>query len=162
MRTAITNCVGSVQIPSEHRFLLDVLNVNDDADFIDVFYKMRNHLAHEKNPIAKGRPIPPEAHTIVSQLAELLPWAKVLTDLKIGSWVLQEARASFADWEFNLSEGQPVTLERFQTDGTYNPLAAIRRLVRAGETPGKVSAYYETPDGHLAVHEPTEWPTGIF
>ena len=158
VRTALADCVESIQIPSEHRFLREVLDVRSDADFIDIFYAMRNHLAHERNQIAKGQPIPPEAHTIVSQLAELLAWAKILSDLNIDSWLLQEARASFAAWEFQYAGSQPTTLNKFQADGTYNAIAAIRRLVRGGETPGKVSAFFETPKGQLFFGEPTDWP----
>ena len=158
VRTALRACVESIKIPSEHRFLHEALNVRRDADFIDVFYEMRNHLAHERNKIAKGQPVPPEAHTIVNQLAELLAWSKVLTDLRIESWVLHEARAAFADWEFEYDEGQPTILKRFQADGTYNAMAAIRRLVRGGETPGKVSTYFETPSGQLFISEPRAWP----
>ena len=161
VRTRLKACVESIEIPSEHRFLKDVLNVRSEADFVDVFYEMRNYMAHERNNIAKGLPIPPEAHTLVRRLAELLAWAKVLTDLNVDSWVLHEARVAFAEWEFEHVEGQPPVLKKFGTDGTYNALSAIRRLVRGGETPGKVSAYFETPDGKLAVHQPIDWPTDI-
>ena len=161
VRTALRDCVESIQIPSEHLFLKRALSVRNEADFVDVFYEMRNHMAHERNKIAKGLPIPPEAHTIVSRLAELLAWAKVLTDVKVDSWLLHEARASFADWQFEHTEGHPTMLKKFGTDGTYNALSAIRRLVRGGEIPGKVSAHFVTPDGRLAVYQPVDWPAGL-
>ena len=134
VRGALQHCVESTRIPSEYAFLADELNVRQNADFIDIFYGMRNHFAHEKNKIARGRLIPPETHTIVKRLAQLLCWSKVLADVDVKCLLWQEARVSFADWDFAQHEGQPTTLNKFQADGTYNALAAMRRLLRGGET----------------------------
>ena len=65
---------------------------------------------------------------------------------------------SFADWDFARSEGQPTTLNKFQADGTYNALAAMRRLLRGGETPRRTSAFFETPEGTVVFCEATDWP----
>ena len=96
VRGALQHCVESTQIPSEYTFLMNELNVVANADFIDIFYGMRNHFAHEKNKIARGRLIPPETHTIVERLAQLLCWSKVLTDIDVKCLLWQEARVSFA------------------------------------------------------------------
>ena len=81
-------------------------------------------LPTKKNKIAQGRLIPPETHTIVKRLAQLLCWSKVLTDIDVKCLLWQEARVSFADWDFSRDEGQPTILKKFQADGTYNGLAA--------------------------------------
>ena len=158
VRGALQHCVESTKIPSEHMFLANELKVGQNADFIDIFYGMRNHFAHAKHEIAQGRLIPPEVHTIVKRLAQLLCWSKVLTDIDVKCLLWQEARVSFADWEFARHEGQPTTLEKFQADGTYNPLAATRRILRGGETPRRTSAYFETPEGTVVFCEATDWP----
>ena len=159
VRKALQQCVESTNIPSESSFLANELNVEPNADFVDVLYGMRNHYAHEKNKIARGRLIPPETHTIVKELSQLLCWSKVLTDIDVKCLLWQEARVAFADWNFVQHENQPTTLNRFQADGTYNALAAIRRLLRGGETPGRTSAYFETPEGAVVVCEATDWPS---
>ena len=151
VRGALQQCVESTRIPSEYTFLEKELKVGRNADFIDIFWGMRNHFAHEKHKIARGRLIPPETHTIVKRLARLLCWSKVLTDIDVKCLLWQEARVSFADWDFARHKGQPNTLSKFQTDGTYNALAAMRRILRGGETPGRTSAYFETPEGRVAV-----------
>ncbi len=158
VRGALQNCVESTKIPSEYGFLANELKVRRNADFIDIFFGMRNHFAHEKNKIARGRLIPPETHTIVKRLAQLLCWSKVLTDIDVKCLLWQEARVSFADWSFAQHEGQPTTLNKFQADGTYNTLAAVRRMLRGGETPRRTSAYFETPEGKVVVCEATDWP----
>ena len=159
VRRALQHCVESTKIPSEYTFLENELNVRNNADFIDIFYGMRNHFAHEKNKIARGRLIPPEAHTIVKRLAQLLCWSKVLTDIDVKCLLWQEARVSFADWDFARHEGQPTTLNRFQADGTYTALPAMRRILRGGETPRRASAYFETPEGTVVFCEATDWPS---
>ena len=161
VRGALQQCVESTDTPSEYSFLANELNVGQKADFIDVFYGMRNHYAHEKAKIARGRLIPPETHTIVKRLAQLLCWSKVLTDIEAKCLLWQEARVSFADWDFARLEGQATTLNKFQADGTYNALAAIRRVLRGGETPGRTSAYFETPEGKVAFYEATDWPKAM-
>ena len=158
VRRALQTCVESIKIPSEYTFLKEQLSVEQNADFIDIFYGMRNHFAHEKNKIARGQSVPPETHTIVKKLAQLLCWCKVLTDIDVKCLLWQEARVSFANWDFKYSEGQPTTLKNFQADGTYNALAAIRRILRGGETPRQTSAYFETPEGEVVICEATEWP----
>ena len=158
VRGALQHCVESTRIPSEYTFLANELNVKQNPDFIDIFYGMRNHFAHEKNKIARDRLIPPETHTIVKRLAQLLCWSKVLTDIDVKCLLWQEARVTFADWDFARHEGQPTTLNKFQADGTYNPLAAMRRLLRGGETPRRTSAYFETPEGTVVFCEATDWP----
>ena len=158
VRGALQRCVESTRIPSEFGFLAKELKVGRNADFVDVFYGMRNHFAHAKNKIARDRVIPPEIHTIVKRLAQLLCWSKVLTDVDVKCLLWQEARVSFADWGFAHNEGRPTTLNRFQSDGTYSALAAIRRLLRGGETPGQTSAYFETPEGRVLICEATDWP----
>ena len=158
VRRALQNCVESTRIPSEFTFLTNELNVGQSADFIDIFYGMRNHFAHEKNKIARGRLIPPETHTIVERLAYLLCWSKVLTDISVKCLLWQEARVSFADWDLSGHEGQPNTLNKLQADGTYTPLAAMRRLLRGGETPRRTSAFFETPEGTVVFCEATDWP----
>ena len=158
VRGALQRCVETTDIPSEHSFLENELSVGPNADFIDIFYGMRNHYAHEKAKIARGRLISPETHTIIKQLAQLLCWSKVLTDIEVKCLLWQEARVSFADWEFAQLEGQATTLNKFEADGTYNALAAIRRILRGGETPGRTSAYFETPEGKVAFYEATDWP----
>ena len=158
VRRALQNCVETTRIPSEHSFLANELNVKEYADFIDVFYGMRNHLAHEKNKIARGRLIPPETYTIVKRLAQLLCWSKVLTDIDVKCLLWQETRVSFADWDFAGQGDAPTILKKFQADGTYNALAAIRRILRGGETPNRTSAYFETPEGKVVFCEATEWP----
>ena len=158
VRAALRPCVESTRIPSEYTFLANELNVKQNEDFIDIFYGMRNHFAHEKNKIARGRLIPPETLTIVKRLAQLLCWSKVLTDIDVKCLLWQEARVSFADWDFARSEGQPTTLNKFQADGTYNALAAMRRLLRGGETPRRTSAFFETPEGTVVFCEATDWP----
>ena len=158
VRGALQHCVESTQIPSEYTFLANELDIRENADFIDIFYGMRNHFAHEKSKIAQGRLIPPETHTIVKRLAELLCWGKVLTDVDVKCLIWQEARVSFADWDFARHEDQPTTLKKFQTDGTYNAFAAIRRILRGGETPRRTSAYFETPEGKAVFCEATDWP----
>ena len=158
VRVALQRCVESTRVPSEYSFLLNELNVGQNADFIDIFYGMRNHFAHEKNRIARGRLIPPETHTIVKRLAQLLCWSKVLTDIDVKCMLWQEARVSFADWDFSRHEGQPTILKKFQADGTYNGLAAMRRILRGGETPRRTSAYFETPEGAVVFCEATDWP----
>ena len=158
VRGALQHCVESTQVPSEYKFLAKELKVGRDADFIDIFFGMRNHFAHEKNKIARGRLIPPETHSIVKRLAHLLSWSKVLTDIDVKCLLWQEARVSFADWDFARHVGQPSTLNKFQADGTYNALAAIRRILRGGETPRRTSAYFETPEGTVVFCEATDWP----
>ena len=158
IRAALQHCVDSIRVPSEYSFLLNELKVGENADFIDVFYGMRNHYAHEKTKIARGRLIPPETLTTVKRLAQLLCWSKVLTDTDVKCLIWQEARVSFADWEFEQHEGQPTILSKFQTDGTYDHLAAMRRLLRGGETPGRTSAYFETAEGNVMFCEATDWP----
>ena len=159
VRGALQSCVESIKVPSEYSFLANELKVRQNADFIEVLYRMRNHFAHEKTEIARGRLIPPETHTIVKRLAQLLCWSKVLTDIDVKCLLWQEARVSFADWDFAQHEGYPTILNKFQADGTYNAIAAIRRMLRAGETPRRTSAYYETPEGEVAFCEATDWPT---
>ena len=158
VRRALQTCVESIKIPSEYTFLKEQLSVEQNADFIDIFYGMRNHFAHEKNKITRGQSVPPETHTIVKKLAQLLCWCKVLTDIDVKCLLWQEARVSFANWDFKYSEGQPTTLKNFQADGTYNALAVIRRILRGGETPRQTSAYFETPEGEVVICEATEWP----
>ena len=158
VRGSLQQCVESTNVPSEYSFLANELDVGQNADFIDVFYGMRNHYAHEKNRIARGRLIPPETHTIVKRLAQLLCWSKVLTDTDVKCLIWQEARVSFADWDFAPQEGGQTILNKFQADGTYNALAAIRRILRGGETPRRTSAYFETPDGRAVFCEATDWP----
>ena len=158
VRRALQTCVESIKIPSEYTFLKEQLSVEQNADFIDIFYGMRNHFAHEKNKITRGQSVPPETHTIVKKLAQLLCWCKVLTDIDVKCLLWQEARVSFANWDFKYSEGQPTTFKNFQADGTYNALAAIRRILRGGETPRQTSAYFETPEGEVVICEATEWP----
>lgn len=159
VRKALQHCVESTRIPSEYTFLENELNVGENADFIDLFYGMRNHFAHEKNRIARGRLIPPETHTIVKELARLLCWSKVLTDIDVKCLLWQEGRVSFADWVFARHEGQRTILRKFQADGTYNALAAMRRLLRGGETPRRASAFFETPEGRAVFCEATDWPS---
>ena len=65
VRRALQTCVESIKIPSEYTFLKEQLSVEQNADFIDIFYGMRNHFAHEKNKITRGQSVPPETHTIV-------------------------------------------------------------------------------------------------
>ena len=161
VRGALQQCVESTRIPSEYTFLVNELDVGQNADLIDIFYGMRNHFAHEKNKIARGRLIPPETHTIVKRLAQLLCWSKVLTDVEVKCLIWQEARVSFADWDFTRHEGQPTILKKFQTDGTYNALAALRRILRGGETPRRTSAYFETPEGTVVFCEATDWPREV-
>ena len=158
VRGALQHCVESTKIPSEYMFLANELKVGHNADFIDIFYGMRNHFSHAKHEIARGRLIPPEVHTIVKRLAQLLCWSKVLTDIDVKCLLWQEARVSFADWEFVRQEGQPTSLKKFQADGTYNALAATRRILRGGETPRRTSAYFETPEGTVVFFEATDWP----
>ena len=159
IRSALRDCVESIEIPSEYSFLTNELRVQNNADIVDIIYGMRNHFAHEKSRIARGRSIPPETNTIVQRLALLLCWSKILTDIDVKCLLWQEARVSFADWDFAQHEGYPTTLSKFQADGTYNALAAVRRLLRAGETPRRTSAYYETPEGQVVFCEATDWPT---
>ena len=158
VRGALQRCVESTDIPSELSFLANELKAGQSADFIEVFYRVRNHFAHEKAKIARGGLIPPETHTIVKRLAQLLCWSKVLTDIDVKCLLWQEARVTFADWDFAEQEGHTTTLDKFQADGTYNALAAIRRLLRAGETPRRTSAYFETPEGKAVFCEATDWP----
>ena len=129
VRRGLQTCVESIKIPSEYTFLKEQLSVEQNADFIDIFYGMRNHFAHEKNKIARGQSVPPETHTIVKKLAQLLCWCKVLTDIDVKCLLWQEARVSFANWDFKYSEGQPTTFKNFQADGTYNALVLQRRLI---------------------------------
>ena len=128
VRRGLQTCVESIKIPSEYTFLKEQLSVEQNADFIDIFYGMRNHFAHEKNKIARGQSVPPETHTIVKKLAQLLCWCKVLTDIDVKCLLWQEARVSFANWDFKYSEGQPTTFKNFQADGTYNALVLQRQL----------------------------------
>ena len=159
IRAALEECVESTKIPSEYTFLTEELDVGNNADFVDIFYGMRNHFAHEKNKIARGRLIHPETHSIIKRLAQLLCWSKVLTDIDVKCLLWQEARVSFADWDFAIHENHPTTLNKFQVDGTYNALAAIRRLLRGGETPRRTSALFETPEGTVVFCQATDWPS---
>ena len=158
VRGALEQCVESTKVPSEYSFLKNELKVGQNSDFVDIFYGMRNHFAHAKHGIARGRLIPPEVHTIVKRLAQLLCWSKVLTDIDVKCLLWQEARVSFADWEFVRQEGRPTTVKKFQADGTYNALAATRRILRGGETPRRTAAYFETPEGMVVFCEATDWP----
>ena len=161
VREALKHCVESTRVPSEYAFLTNELNVKPDADFVDIFYGMRNHFAHEKSRIARGRIISPETHTIVKRLAQLLCWSKVLTDIDVRCLLWQDARVSFADWDFAQLEDQVTILKKFHADGTYNALAAIHRILRGGETPKRTSAFFETPEGAVVFCEATDWPREI-
>ena len=158
VRGALERCVESTKVPSEYSFLTNELKVGQNVDFVDIFYRMRNHFAHAKHEIARGRFIPPEVHTIVKRLAQLLCWSKVLTDIDVKCLLWQEARVSFADWEFVRQEGRPTTVKKLQAGGTYNALSATRRILRGGETPRRTSAYFETPEGTVVFCEATDWP----
>ena len=158
VRGALEQCVEATKVPSEYSFITNELQIGRNADFVDIFYRMRHHFSHAKHGIARGRLIPPEVHTIVKRLAQLLCWSKVLTDIDVKCLLWQEAKVSFADWEFVRQEGRPTIVKRSRADGTYNALAATRRILRGGETPRRTSAYFETPEGTVMFCEATDWP----